>query len=239
MLSSALLSAMVLAGPASAWAADDDPEPAPLPTAMADFNRDGLPDMAKVTIPAIGGSGAGLLTVWLGQADGSFRQTASATQLGRDPRSMVAGDFNGDGIPDLIVGDGDGSVMEFLSDGVGNLTFAGDVVRLGSVTSVAVGDLNRDGIPDVAVSDLRGNAITVLLGTGKGSFRAAWTVQLPELGKVAHVAIADFNGDGVPDLAVTGGDEDTFEVLVGNGNGSFTLSPGLSNVRNPYSHCAT
>jgi len=228
-----------------ARAADDDDEPAALPTVMADFNRDGLPDMAKVTAPA--GSAVGslsdqtsspdLLTIWLGQPDGSFRPMSSHLQLGHQPRSLLARDFNGDGIPDLILGDGDGSVTEFLGDGAGNFVATDVIARFDSVASVAVGDLNRDGIPDLAVSDPTTNAVTVLLGVDKGAFRAIWTEHLIGLGKISHIAVADFTGDGVPDLAVTG-DDDQYMVLLGNGNGSFTYQPLLSNVKDPNSHCA-
>ena len=224
-----------------AWAADDDDQPDALPTVMADFNRDGLPDMARVTESANGNagptSGPALLTVWLGQQDGSFRPMGSHTQLGHEPRSMVARDFNGDGIPDLILGDGDGSVTEFLSDGTGNFVSTDVIARFDSVASVAVGDFNHDGLPDLAVSDPTTNALTVLLGVNRGSFRAIWTEHLIGLGKISHIAVADFTGDGVPDLAVTG-DDDQYMVLLGNGNGTFTYQPLLSNVKDPNSHCA-
>jgi hypothetical protein len=58
-------------------------------------------------------------------------------------------------------------------------------------------------------------------------------------GKVFHLAAADFNGDGLLDLAVTYEDEESFEVMIGNGNGTFTYAPALSHTRDPNSHCVT
>jgi hypothetical protein len=54
-----------------------------------------------------------------------------------------------------------------------------------------------------------------------------------------HIAAADFNGDGIADLAVIyeNDDGDTFDVMLGNGNGSFTIAPERGLARNPYSHC--
>jgi hypothetical protein len=60
-------------------------------------------------------------------------------------------------------------------------------------------------------------------------------------GTSPHLAAADFNGDGIPDLAVVYDDDEgaTFDVLLGSGKGAFTLSPRLSLVRDPNSHCVT
>jgi len=228
--------------PVHAWAADDDaPEKASRLIAVSDFNRDGIADIAEATLPGGGYSGQGLLTVSLGQADGTFKRMASSPVLGHAPRSIVAGDFNGDGIADLIVGDDNGTLMLFLGDGTGNLVPAGDIAHLDSVVSIAVADFNHDGIPDVAVSDWRASTVTVLFGIGKGAFRRMSSFPLRMPGTVPHVVTADFNHDGIPDLAVVYGDDDgnTFEVMLGNGNGAFTFSPALSFVKDPNAHCNT
>jgi len=223
--------------PACAWAAgasEDDPGKASRLMAMADFNRDGIADIAEA-------DPSGVLTVSLGQADGTLRRMGSWPILGREPRAIVAGDFNHDSNTDLIVGDDDGSLKLFLGDGTGNLAAVGDVARLESVVSIAVGDFNHDGVPDMAVSDWRASSVTVLMGSGNGSFQRGWSFPLRMPGTVAQLAAADFNGDGIVDLAVTYGDDSgyTFEVMLGNGNGTFTFAPKLSFVKDPNSHCAT
>jgi hypothetical protein len=251
-LSTSLLIAVIVlaasfAPTARAWAAgfggmdEDSPDEAAPLMAVGDFNRDGIVDIAEADSPAAGLSGSGSLTVSLGQADGSFKPMASHLALGRAPRSIATGDFNGDGIPDLIVGDDDGAVTLFLGDGTGNLVPDGDITRLGSAISIAVADFNHDGILDVAISDWRASTVTVLLGAGNGSFRRTWSFPLKEQGKVAHISTADFNKDGIPDLAVVYDDDagSTFEVMTGNGNGTFTDAPNLSFAKDPNAHCAT
>ena len=156
-----------------------------------------------------------------------------------NPRSIATGDFNGDGNPDLLIGDGDGTVIELLGDGKGNLKNAGEIARVGSAASIAAGDFNRDGIPDVAVSNFHGNAVIILLGTGGGLFRIGWSFALPQRGIIYYLAAADFNGDRIFDLAITSGEDDTFVVMLGNGNGTFTYAPNLSSIRDPYSYCPT
>lgn len=241
------LPAIVLALAAFAPAArayqssDDAPDkPSPL-IAVSDFNRDGIPDIAQVTLAAENSTAPAVLTVSLGRGDGTFRRVAPHPLPGSTPQSIVAGDFNGDGIPDLITGDDDGTLTLFLGDGKGNLASGTEIAHLDSVVSIAVADFNHDGIPDLAVSDWKASSVTVLLGGGKGAFQRASSFPLRMPGAVAHVTTADFNGDGIPDLAVIYEDEDgdTYEVMLGNGNGTFTDAPILSSVKDPNSHCAT
>jgi hypothetical protein len=229
------------AGAAGAASDDDDDDAAPPLMVMADFNRDGIADIAEITVPAGEHSGPGVLTVSLGQADGTFKETATSAALGRAPRSIVAGDFNRDGNSDVIVGDDDGSLKLFLGDGTGKLAAAGDAARLDSVVSIAVADFNRDGILDMVVSDWRKSAVTVLMGVGDGTFRMEVSFPLRMEGTTPHVSVADFNGDGIPDVAITYDDDDgyTYEVLLGNGKGFFTLAPNLSVIKDANARCVT
>jgi hypothetical protein len=91
---------------------------------------------------------------------------------------------------------------------------------------VAVGDFNNDGIPDLAVADEGLNpvgGVSILLGNGNGTFQPA--VNYAGGAQLVSVAVGDFNGDGLLDLAVvegaqTGGSPGV-SVLLGNGNGTF------------------
>jgi hypothetical protein len=236
----ALAIAIAAAFPAHLRAEPDDAdEQSPALIATADFNRDGIADVAKIIQPDVDRSEARVLEILIGQKDGTFRTRVNLTLTLPNPQSIAAGDFNGDGNPDLLIGDENGAVIELLGDGQANLKFAGEITHVGSAVSIAVGDFNRDGIPDVAVSDFHGNSVNILLGTGGGSFRTGWSFALPQRGIVYYLAAADFNGDGVSDLAITGGEEGTFVVMLGNGNGTFTYAPNLSNIRDPNSYCPT
>lgn len=221
--------------------ADDGPDEGAVLIVTADFNKDGIADYAKIIPPNEGRTGPAQLVILLGQANGAFSETASGVGLGPAPHSIVAGDFNHDGNPDVIVGDNDGALLLFLGDGTGRMLAAGAAAHLDSVASIAVADFNRDGNLDIAVSDWRASRVTVLLGDGKGGFRHAWSFPLRMRGKSPHLAAADFNADGTPDLAVVYDDEDgdTFDVMLGNGNGTFTAAPDLSFVKDPNAHCVT
>ncbi len=212
---------------------DKEQEQAPL-VVTADFNHDGIADIASV-------SANGRLTVRLGRSDGTFQETASMPVSARKPRVLVAGDFNSDGIPDLLIGNEDGTVMSFLSDGTGRFAPGREIARLQSVTSIAVADFNKDGIADIAVSDWRASTVTIYFGSGKGSFEHTWSFPLRMRGTAPQITTADFNGDGIPDLAVVYGDDNdpTFDVMLGNGNGTFTIAPERGFSRSPKSHCDT
>src|SRR2546422_3097341 len=94
-----------------------------------------------------------------------------------------------------------------------------DFVVGNNPVSVAVGDFNGDGVPDLAVANAGSATVSVLLGNGDGTFRAALTVGVGT--NPFSVAVGDFNGDGVPDLAVANYGSNTVSVLLGNGDGTF------------------
>jgi hypothetical protein len=213
------------------YALDEEQGEAPL-VAAADFNRDGIADIASVAAD-------GRLTVRLGRSDGTFQETASMPVSRRKPRALIADDFNSDAIPDLLIGNEDGTVMLFLSDGPGRFAPGRKVAHLESVTSIAVADFNKDGIADIAVSDWRASTVTVYFGSGNGSFEHTWSFPLRMRGTAPQITTADFNDDAIPDLVVVYGDDDdpTFDVMLGNGNGTFTIAPKRGFSRNPNSHC--
>jgi hypothetical protein len=212
---------------------DEEQEKAPL-VVTSDFNRDGIADIASV-------AANGRLTVGLGRSDGTLQETASIPVSGRKPRALVAGDFNGDGIPDLLIGNEDGTVTLFLIDGTGRVAPGREIAHLQSVTSIAVADFNKDGITDFAVSDWRTSTVTVYFGSANGSFDHTWSFPLRMRGTAPQIATADFNDDGIPDLVVVYGEDDdpTFDVMLGNGNGTFTIAPERGFSRSPNSHCNT
>ena len=85
--------------------------------------------------------------------------------------------------------------------------------------AVAVGDFNGDGRPDVATANAKGDAVSVLLGNGRGGFSSKTrfaTGRGPE-----SVAVGDFNGDGKQDLVTANGRAGTVSVLLGLGRGGF------------------
>ena len=212
---------------------------APSAIAVGDFNGDGVADVVETTPSDDDHSHRCSLVVLLGRADGTFQRVVSRDLVGSDPRALVVGDFNGDGKLDVIVGDGDGTLLEFLGDGKGNLVRSGTIASMGSVVSIAVGHFTHDGHLDLAVSDIESNSVAILLGAGDGSFRHTWSFALPQRGKEFHLAAADFNQDGVADLIITSEDDGNYEVMLGDGNGTFIYAPKLSHLKDPNSYCPT
>jgi hypothetical protein len=188
---------------------------APSSVAVADFNGDGIKDLAVANL------GSANVSVLLGNGDGTF-QDAVNYAAGTEPISVAVGDFNGDTIPDLAVANWLSGTVSILL-GNGNGTFQGGRSFAASyrLYSVAVGDFNGDGIPDFAVvgnDDFGRGTVSVGLGNGDGTFIVFSFVTVRDL--PSSVAVGDFNGDTIPDLAVVDR-SGVVQVLLGNGDGSF------------------
>jgi hypothetical protein len=188
----------------------------PVAVAVADLTGDGIPDL--VTADYFGGT----VSILRGNGDGSF-QPAVSYPAGSGPGAVAVGDFDGDGIPDLAVADfGSNSVSILRGNGDGSFQAPKSYAAGSSPTSVAVADFNGDGIPDLAVTDnpsVDNGTLNVLRGNGDGSFQAPKSYAA---GASPHsVVAADFNGDGIADLAVANSNADAVSVLLGNGDGSF------------------
>jgi hypothetical protein len=197
----------------------------PSSISVGDFNGDGAADLAVTN--TLGGIG-----VLLGNGDGTFRAVVSykvgSAAFGRDfcCRGVVVGDFNRDGIADLVSLSGDGVFSVFIGKGDGTFATAvdyGTPLNVSTSFSIAMGDFNGDNAPDLAI--VGPTTTTIQLNNGDGTFRQ--TVAYPtgdpnELGDSAtelSVAVADFNGDGKTDLAIL--DYQAVLVLLGNGDGTF------------------
>jgi len=88
-----------------------------------------------------------------------------------------------------------------------------------SLTAGTNGDFNGDGKLDLAVANHGGNNVSVLLGTGTGSFGTATNFSVGS--SPISVTVGDFNGDGKSDLATANHSSSNVSVLLGTGTGSF------------------
>jgi uncharacterized protein (TIGR03437 family) len=154
--------------------------------------------------------------------------TGSPFPVGAAPQWVAVGDFNGDGNPDLVTANTGNSVTVFLGDGTGSfMPVAGNPFAVGAnPDSVAVGDFNGDGNLDIVTANSGDNTITVLLGNGSGGFAPAGSSPFAVGTNPASVAVADFNGDGKPDIVTANTGADDVTVLLGNGSGGFAAAQG-------------
>jgi len=153
----------------------------------------------------------------------------SPVGVGAGPNSVVVGDFNRDGSPDLATANANGdTVTILLGDGTGGFTeAAGSPIGVGYFPySVAVGDFNRDGSPDLATANINGDTVTILLGDGTGGFTEAADSPIGVGNGSLSVAVGDFNHDGTPDLATANIYDKTVTILLGDGTGGFTEALG-------------
>jgi Bacterial Ig-like domain (group 3)/FG-GAP-like repeat len=182
----------------------------PVPTGQVKFSD--LTDGFDLPTVALAGQG---MSSFLPQ-----QSHAAADQ----PRFVVTGDFNGDGIPDLAITEQSSNTVSVLL-GNGNGTFQAQQQYPvgGSPQGMAVGDFNGDGILDLAVVNDSDNTVSVLLGNGDGTFQNQLinnTGFFPDI-----IATGDFNGDGILDFVVTNTASFTVSVWLGNGDGTFQPPP--------------
>jgi len=186
----------------------------PTSVAIADLNGDGKRDLA------VANSGSNNVSVLLGNGNGGYGKARNfAVPIA--PQSVAIGDLNSDGKRDLAVADtGSNSVSVLLGNGKGGFGAATSFPVGRHPESVAIGDLNGDGKPDLVVanSGSSSRSISVLLGNGAGGF--GWAMYFPLNTGPTSVAIGDFNGDGIPDIAAARR-TNVVSVLLGNGNGTF------------------
>ena len=184
-----------------------------------------------------------VVAVLLGNGDGTFQPAVTYNSGGLFASSVAVADVNGDGKPDLVVGNDcadsncDGSVGVLLGNGDGSFQ---PVVpyRVGGnfAYAVAVADVNGDGRPDVLVNtnsckhgSCNQGAVGVLLGNGDGTFQPVVTHLSGgnfQIFSAGSLAVADVNKDGKPDLVVQNAQccnsvDAVAGVLLGNGDGTF------------------
>ena len=181
-----------------------------------------LGDGSTAVLSSDGINGAVLLNFV--SADGTVN-SPPIQALGKALSAALVTDLNKDGKPDIIVTDKGGNRIYVLLNS-GNYAFASAVsYPLGSSpAATAVADVTGDGRPDLVVADASGG-VDILAGNGDGTFGGPMSVSVSGAGAgIADPVVADFNGDGRPDIAIAAGGQ--INILLGQGKGAF--SPGAT-----------
>ena len=203
---------------------------------VSDCNGDGSLDLI------VANQNSTDLTILRNTGSGKYEFGNTISSVVTQPIAAVCRDFTGDGLIDIAVLSRDMASVAFY-----RLRESGGFAVLGSVrvasnrysAGLASGDLNADGLPDLVVVNHRSNILAVLYGTGSDALPALSTIHLPVETPDAPVAvaIADFNGDSEPDIALASSHQPYLTVLIRDGVGFRPLSSEVPspfvNVRRP------
>jgi hypothetical protein len=190
-----------------------------------DFDRDGEADVVWTSYQC------GCVEVMLGGPGhsglGLDKQTIPA---GKGAHGLAKGDFNLDGIDDLVVtnalansvavlyGVGDGSFAQGASVGVGS-----------SPRNVTTGDFNHDGLLDFATVNTTSHSVSIVFNSRNSTSRFRSTTLPPAaLLSPRDIEAVDVDGDGNLDLVVASYGSDQVVVMTGDGTGRFGAKQGAT-----------
>lgn len=199
---------------------------APGAIALGDFTGNGRLDAAVANAYTAGGQPT--VTVLLNNGDGTFSPAPGGPlPVGTLPMTILTADFNHDGKLDLAVAC-QNAIYVFLGDGDGTFVAApgSPFAENGhGGVGLTIGDFNGDGNLDLAAA-IGGDEINLFLGKGDGSFTPApgdpIVAKAWFAGGIVAIAAADFNSDGKLDLFASQTGNQGVDVLLGNGDGTFT-----------------
>ena len=186
------------------------------PSEPADFNNDGLADLAVVNIDT------DTVSILLGHGDGTF---APQQEVGvaSAPRGVAVLDADADGDVDIVTTNfgGAGNLALLLNDGQG--VFGAPTFFEGGGTAeraVAAADMNEDGILDLVIGTYDGSNPQVLVNIGNGDGTFSFASAQGVSGRIWMVNAGDVNGDGHADVVTVNSSNNTGAVLLGDGQGN-------------------
>jgi type II secretory pathway component GspD/PulD (secretin) len=211
----------------------------PVSVVAADFNGDGNLDLA------VANQADNTISVLFGNGSAGFGAIAgipSVLAAGGSPTALATGNFNaatyssGSSIVDLAVANqNDNTVSIFPGNGNGTFRARTDYATGAGPVYVATGDFNGDGITDLATANMKDNTVSILFGqagstgTANGTFGTSIAYEAGT--GPSSIAVADYNLDGIQDLAVADSGGNSVALLFGLTGGTFNV-PYVLNVGN-------
>ena len=161
---------------------------------------------------------------------GAFAAPASYS-AGQSPYAVVVGNLDGDGLPELVVGNENSDDIAILQgDGAGGFGPATFLAAGDGAQGVTLADIDGDGDADIVVANLFASTLSIFRNQGNGTFGAAESLGC---GANPHAIIStDLDGDTDPDLASANGGAGV-SVFLNNGAGSFAAGVGYAAGPNP------
>jgi len=163
-----------------------------------------------------------------------FGVTAYDLGMGVTPTAVAVGDFNKDGLPDLVASSFSTKKAYFIPNKMGVFDTA---MMVGFPTgpnpsAIVSGDFNNDSNPDVAIAHYGDDSVIVYLGDGMGNFPYTRTVKAMTGCQPSALSVADWNGDNAVDLMVTCDltiryPDPAVQFLIGVGDGNFGVSSAV------------
>jgi hypothetical protein len=179
-----------------------------------DFNGDGKLDLIVATLGSV-------LFV---PGNGTLSFGTPVRLSARRALKIAIADMNGDGHPDVVAA-GDSEATLLINDGTGGIASTQTYHAAGFPSGIGVGDFNGDNKPDIAVASSLGSDVHVISGNGDGTLRGALHYDFQSggcVGSAEGIVTADFNHDGLPDVAVSDACS-RITVLLNNGDYKFTV----------------
>ncbi|MGA2498856.1 MAG: VCBS repeat-containing protein, partial [Tepidisphaeraceae bacterium] len=210
------------------------PGVSPIAFDMADLNGDG-----KLDIVVVNNTKSLSLDVLFGNGNGGFKMS-QRLRVGLPATSVKIADVDNDGKLDIVASNATSKFVSVLQGkGAGlfyfrtRINYIGDNLQGQAITTA---DLNSDGYQDLIIANAKGDTLGVMLGNGNGTFQTMTTFQMGKLisGQAHAIATADFNNDGLTDIAVANAGTDDVSVFFnsqpGHGDNSGLGSGGFGTL---------
>jgi type II secretory pathway component GspD/PulD (secretin) len=213
----------------------------PVAMVTADFRTVGTNDLAVLneidnTVTILLNQGTGAASQFAQANNSPISLGTARTQAPAVPAALATGSLNSntDAFPDLLVTDPEANTVTVLLEnaaGDGTFTIQANPIKVGNEPSaIAVGTFNTNTNSNVGfvVTNFSDNTYSVFTGNGDGTFTevtgSPFALPTGDEGPYA-ITVADFNNDGIPDLAILNQTSSNVTILKGNGDGTFTEFP--------------